>query len=450
MPNLFAYFVLFVWPIVALLLSKKIKSLQQLIVYLWLIPYLFLPVKVEINLPLLPSIDKNTIAGYTCLLILLLYKQRITFPRSLGKLHVVVLICVFSSFFTVLTNQDSLNYGGTILPALSFREFISISIEQYLLVYLPFLTGYLYFKNTENVKVLLHTIVILGLVYSVLVVWESRMSPQLHSDFYGFFPHDFGQQKRMGGFRSTVFLGHGLLVAVFMAHILCSVAVLVKSKAPEYKSKGKFILGYAFFVVILTKTVSAWIYSMLGLFTIFLLKPRVQLTIALVLSAMVFTYPILRTFNIMPVDSIVELAREYSEERAQSLEFRIKNENKLLDKANERILFGWGEWGRNFQYNEFGFPNTVDGMWVALLGKFGIVGYLSLFFIISFPIWLAWKRQMQGQVVTRYVSGLSIILTLNLVDLIPNASITTITFLIAGVILGSLRKENNLAQKNTT
>src|SRR5690606_33843621 len=60
-----------------------------------------------------------------------------------------------------------------------------------------------------------------GLVYTLPVLFEVRMSPQLHAIFYGFFPHSFGQHIREGGFRPAVFLGHGLLIGM-----LFSIAIL--------------------------------------------------------------------------------------------------------------------------------------------------------------------------------------------------------------------------------
>lgn len=47
------------------------------------------------------------------------------------------------------------------------------------------------------------------------MLYEVRLSPQLHRIFYGYFPHSFAQQVRGGGFRPVVFLQHGLWVAFF-------------------------------------------------------------------------------------------------------------------------------------------------------------------------------------------------------------------------------------------
>ncbi len=43
------------------------------------------------------------------------------------------------------------------------------------------------------------------------------MSPQLHYMVYGFYQHDFAQTIRMGGWRPTVFMEHGLMVGMWMS-----------------------------------------------------------------------------------------------------------------------------------------------------------------------------------------------------------------------------------------
>ena len=63
---------------------------------------------------------------------------------------------------------------------------------------------------------MLRGLVVAGLIYSLPMLFEVRMSPQLHTWIYGYFPHSFGQQMRDGGFRPVVFIGHGLGVAFFV------------------------------------------------------------------------------------------------------------------------------------------------------------------------------------------------------------------------------------------
>jgi hypothetical protein len=62
------------------------------------------------------------------------------------------------------------------------------------------------------------------------------------------------------------------------------------------------------------------------------------------------------------------IAMNVSERRAESFEFRLVNEDLLLEKALERPMLGWGGWGRNRVFNELGKDLTVpDGHWIIAL-----------------------------------------------------------------------------------
>jgi hypothetical protein len=57
----------------------------------------------------------------------------------------------------------------------------------------------------------------------------------LHTWVYGYFPHSFAQQLRYGGYRPVVFMGHGLLVALFAAIALISAVVMWQLKSKVYQ-----------------------------------------------------------------------------------------------------------------------------------------------------------------------------------------------------------------------
>ena len=85
-------------------------------------------------------------------------------------------------------------------------------------------------------------------------------------------------------------------------------------------------------------------------------------------------YYAVRISDIWSGQSAVELARSLlNDERAQSLEFRLDNEDLLIAKALQRPIFGWGGWGRNFVYDESEHRRVtvVDGMWIIALGSYG-------------------------------------------------------------------------------
>jgi hypothetical protein len=76
--------------------------------------------------------------------------------------------------------------------------------------------------NTKFIFILLVTLmtggmVVGGLLYLPLCLFEMQMSPRLHSIVYGYHQHSFGQHIRGDGYRPKVFMQHGLATALWMA-----------------------------------------------------------------------------------------------------------------------------------------------------------------------------------------------------------------------------------------
>ena len=55
------------------------------------------------------------------------------------------------------------------------------------------------------------------LMYSVPMLAEERLSPQLHNWVYGYSPFSFIEHVRWNGYRPVVFLPQGLQLALFVA-----------------------------------------------------------------------------------------------------------------------------------------------------------------------------------------------------------------------------------------
>jgi hypothetical protein len=151
----------------------------------------------------------------------------------------------------------------------------------------------------------------------------------------------------------------------------------------------------------------------------------------------VVLYPFLRTSGLFPTETLVAAAESVSEQRAASLQFRFDNEDVLLEKAYERLIFGWGTWGRNLVYD--GRSNrsasTTDGYWVLEIGQFGLVGFLSLFGILLTPMVLACRRLKGMRRTDRLaVVTLCVLLLIRTLDLVPNAFPTPFTFFLAGAL----------------
>jgi len=132
----------------------------------------------------------------------------------------------------------------------------------------------------------------------------------------------------------------------------------------------------------------------------------------------------------------MDWANSVSPERAWSLGYRITNEEILLAKAQERPIWGWGIWGRSQIYNEFGRQiSTPDGYWIIVLGFGGWVKYIAEFGLLCVPVFIMFLRRKTYEIGAE-TTLLTLLLTANLFDLLPNATITPLTWLLAGALWG--------------
>jgi hypothetical protein len=151
---------------------------------------------------------------------------------------------------------------------------------------------------------------------------------------------------------------------------------------------------------------------------------------------------LLRTYDIVPVHRVVEAANSINPARAASFKTRVTNEDQLLARANEKPFSGWGNWGRNRVYNkDTGQDISItDGGWIMQFGAWGWLGYLSYFGLFAAAVFRS-RGGVRGPVTENSIAigGLSLLVGVNLLDVLPNASLVPFTFLAAGSVAGVVR-----------
>ena len=200
------------------------------------------------------------------------------------------------------------------------------------------------------------------------------------------------------------------------------------------------VTAYLSGVLVLCKTLGALVYGAALVLLVRFTRPQLQLRIALVLVAIALLYPTLRAADLFPTRSLVELAQAIDPDRAQSLQFRFANEDQLLDRAWQRFLFGWGRFGRNRVYDEESGRDlsVTDGRWIITMGQFGFIGFLAEFGLLALAVARAaqaakFADERRG---AGLLAALALIVAINVVDLLPNASLSPWTWLLAGALLG--------------
>jgi len=439
--NLVTLLALLAWPVVTLYLYKT-RPINRATLWTILGAYMFLPVGADIKFEMIPDFNKDSIANLAALFgCVVVCGQSIRFWKGFGLASFLILIFLFSPFVTNGLNGDAIVINKTVvLPGLGVYDAGSAVIAQFIIL-IPFFLGRQILRGKTDTQEILRVSVVAGLIYSIPALFEVRFSPQLHTWIYGYFPHMFAEQVRDGGFRPVVFMGHGLLVAFFFCTTAIAAVAFWRTKTrvmPRIRIPASGITAYLSIVLLLCKTASSALYGAFLVPLVCFAKPRTQLGIAVVLASAVLLYPVLRIADLVPTQTAIDFARSISVDRAVSLEDRFVVEDKILERASQRFLFGWGRFGRGFLYDEGGTEQSADGLWINTLATFGFVGFLAEFGLLSLPVFVAafalrFAESTKDQL---FLSALALILAINLFDLLPNSPLRPWTWLVAGALLG--------------
>lgn len=439
MPNPIAFLALASFPLLVMALFGRLP-LDRALIWSVLIGYLFLPEPPAVfDLPAAPPLTKHNIPALMAFLIVL-YRHELKgslLPQSLpGK--ALVLTFVLSPALTVLTNSEPVFWGEIGLPGLGPKDVIALTVQQALLL-LPFLMARQFLASGNSQRELLKALMLGGLAYSVLMLIEIRLSPQLNLWIYGYYQHYFSQSIRFGGYRPVVFLYHGLWVAFYTFMAVTAAWGLWRLAPGRHGPRLLLIALYLSVVLVLAKSLGAMIFVVLVVPAVLVLPVRWQVRLAIVVGLLALAYPILKGAGLVPEETLLARAGAIDPDRAASLRFRFMNENTLLERAYEKPFFGWGSWGRNHILDPVtGFILTVtDGRWIITIGTYGWVGFAAEFGLIVLPLVLiAREVRLAREAVSPLVGPLALLLAMNLADMVPNATITPLTWLLCGALTG--------------
>lgn len=438
MPNVVAYLALFSWPVIALTffaVRRKRYRVASTTAWMLLLPIMFLPSAFAWDPPLLPPVTKFRMGLLCALLGLRLFHKEELLKRA--PLHnvprLVFGVYISGVLMTTATNGDTLVYGKTVLPGLTAYDYLSAGIAEFFDFYLPFAVGQRVFKDEQALLDLFKVMSTCALIYAPLMLFELRMSPQLHNWVYGYYPSEFQQAMRDGGFRPIVFMNHGLSVAGWM--FSCVVATLGLRAAgvnfPRVSTKLRLAVDWV--MLILTKSLGPIIYASVAAASR-IWSNAITARLIMVIVVLVATYPVLRAEELFPTRDVVEFFQKINEDRAASLKFRFDNEDMLLRHAMLRPAFGWGTYGRNHVYDAKGKDNSVtDGEWIIQLGTWGYVGHIAFFSMLLLPLvrFLRRRRRMPPRQLA-LGSMLALLVALFVLDLLPNARSDYLSLLYAG------------------
>ena len=431
---------LFSWPLVAIALFKT-QKLNRAILWTVLGAQMALPTGAFLKISFIPQLDKYSISNLCILLgCLFVGQRRLQFVSQLGLTELLVVAFFVSPIITAELNGDPVAVGGIVIPGVGLWDALSAAENAFAFV-VPFFIGRQFLRTANSAKEILSVLAIAGVIYSLPMLFEVRMSPNLQNWIYRLAPPGgFEMTIRGGGYRPMVFMGHGLVASFFMMTTTVAVAALWRLRERPLMLPWGALTGYLSGVLILCKSFGALLYGIVLVPAVRWASPRLQMRLAVLLVSIALLYPALRSFNLFPTQTLVQSISSISADRAASLKTRFDNEDKLLVRWSERPIFGWGRYGRNRVYNEENGrdESITDGLWIITLGQYGLIGFIAQFGLLSLAVFRAassFKLIKSGNDAI-CIAAISLILAANIVELIPNSDLLPWTWLLCGALLG--------------
>ncbi|MEM6472645.1 MAG: O-antigen ligase domain-containing protein [Planctomycetota bacterium] len=345
--------------------------------------------------------------------------------------------------------------ASSLTNGLGIYDGLSAIVHQTITWGLPYLIGRVVYRKASDLVPLVSSILFCGVLYVPLCLWEVRMSPQLHASLYGFHQHSFAQTIRFGGWRPTVFMQHGLQVSLWMSScFVIAFALWLFRGKKRFGSMPVILIACALgTVLVLCKSLGALVLAATAVGCLLVCRQlRISLPV-MFLASFVPAYALTRVSGVVSGDTAVQLVRTaINEDKAESLQFRLINENMLISRAMERPLFGWGGWGRNRVRDEAGNDMSVtDGLWIITLGINGFVGLCSLYgMLLLGPVRNLCSlrvRDLSSHPEKAAALGLAAVCILHAIDSMPNAMVIPV-FAVASGALASTAGQKREARKS--
>lgn len=418
---------IFGWIPVVLVLFTQMRARRAVIVS-FLGAWLFLPIA-GYNLPGLPPVDKMFVTCVGALLGTAFFDSARLGALRLSLWDLPMVAWVLCPIPAAVAN----NYGVYEGFSLGFAQGVSWA--------LPYIVGRLYFADPQGQRELAMGIFVGGLIYLPLVLFESRMSPQLHTWVYGYYQHEFGQARRGEGWRPTVFMQHGLSVAMFMGTAaLCGVWLWAAGKFRAMAGFPAWMLSGALFVTAAAcRSTYALLLMLAGTAALFLGRALGTRLILVCMLAVPPSYVALRTIGGWDAGILRDTAASMGPDRAESLNVRLDSEDVCWSWVQRKLMFGACRLDEVMLNRETLGRFVPDALWLIALAKFGAVGLLAMFAMFLTPPALYLARFRAKEISGPELAGatvMAVALILYTLDALLNAMINPIYLLSAGGLVG--------------
>lgn len=424
------YIMMFGWPIMSLLFFMLMRPRQAILLSVFM-GWLLLP-QANLRFQGLPDYSRATAVMLGVMLGIIFFDYRRLTQINIRRFDIPIIVLCVCPLASSISNDLGI-YDG-ISAMLTYVTFFGA----------PYLIGRLYFSDSVGLREFSIGFVIAMLCYTPLILFELRMSPQLHRLVYGYLQIPFHMIWRLGWYRPPVFLSHGLELGLLLSSGTLTAIWLWQCKTVKrYRWISAGLAALSLLVIcLLCRALNGYVILFIGLGSLYLIKiTRMRiLVVFLVLLPSVYVFGrVVTNWNAAP---LVQVAQSINPLRARSLQSRISHEISLIDKALRRPFFGWGGWGRNradeVEEGAMGSGSVTDSFWIIIFGQRGLVGLISAGIILLWPSMLLLRRLPVAMWCTPEhapAAALSMVMLGFAIDCLVNAMASPIFFIIAGGLI---------------
>ena len=385
---------------------------------------LFLPVA-SYDIPMI-EYDKVTAIAVALLLGIIVSwsKNNHIFKPKLIDLPIIIW-CIVSPLLTILSN------GLGIYNAIANILTISLSTGIF------YFSGRIYFSDKDALRSLTTGILIGGLIYIPLVLFEVRMSPQLSRIVYGFMPGSWFQSIRYGGYRPVVFMDHGLMVSFWIAATSTVALWLYGTKElTKFKNIPMFFIVILFIISsILCKSANGIVFLIIGGICFLYYKKIKSNLLFKIIILCIPVYIIFRLSGILSIDEMINyLSKGFDADRIESLSVRLRQEELFGAKAFLRPILGWGWMNRAWPIDILTGETAIrmiDSLFMIVFSVKGILGLISFYCVLLLGPWKIFKFHNKSV----DINVLSLILIFCAIDTLMNGFINPVFFVTAGSLI---------------
>lgn len=389
--------------------------------------FLFLPV-LSLAPPGLPDLDKLRWISVVLACGALCARTEVRAPWRWNWLDVLAIVSVLAWPLAYLSNGFPLYAASSSLLRVGLTWLV------------PYWLGRRFLANAAGMRTLLLGILLGALVYVPLCLWEVRMSPQLHLQCFGEFQHQFLQMRREGGFRPIVFMRHGLEVALYLAS--ACLAGLALWRAGKRSSLGvplAWLLLLLAVTLVLAKSLGALLLCLALAPALWWRRGSLWLAVA---AAIGLGYIAMRLSLPQQAYALVrELAALAPLERAESMMYRVDMEQKMMQQAWLQPWLGWTIELKGISLDPWTEPEdqskfVTDSLWILTFLCTGLVGLLTQYGLLAGAIVRGWRSVQWLSAASPERLGVAAIVTLQLLDSLPNGMVAPTTLLGLGALAG--------------